>query len=361
MNDISVLITGIGAPGVYGVIKCLRQNGERNIRIIGVDIDPDIASRYFVDQFYFVPRRTSPEFMPSILDIVKKERVDVVFPVPTSELELFASSKERFEASGQKVVISDLPGLATSNNKAKLYRYLNDVGIGCVAKHAVVHDLDTFVVAAQDLGYPGKPVCMKKPVSMGAQGFRLLDESANHVEELLDRFPDSTLTTLKAITSVLGEADQFPTLIVQEYLPGPEYDVDVLARHGETLISIPRRNERMLWGMSLVSYAERHEEIMSLTAQIVRELKLDYVISPTFRIGSDGRPRIIEINPRVPGSIMAALGAGANLPYLAIKVALGEDFELPEIRWETKMVRYWEELIISTPSEHDRTIDKQQN
>jgi hypothetical protein len=43
---------------------------------------------------------------------------------------------------------------------------------------------------------------------------------------------------------------------------------------------------------------------------------------------------------------VAPLGAGVNLPYLAIKLALGEEVEVPDIEWETEMVRFWEELIV---------------
>lgn len=346
MNDVTVLITGIGAQGVYGVVKGLRQNGERNVRIIGVDIDADIASRYFVDQFYLVPPRTSPEFMPTILEIAEKERVDLLFPVPTTELEVFSVAKPQLEIKVKRVLVSDIPGLAIANNKEKLYRHLAQGDIDCVAEFRIVEDLQCFIRGAKELGYPRVPVCMKKPVSMGAQGFRILDENADRVEVLLQRFPDSTVTNLESVASILSSAKPFPRLILQEYLPGPEYDVDVLARDGETLIAIPRKNERMLWGMSLVSSAEKHEEIISLTARIVREFKLSYVVSPSFRIARDGRPKIIEINPRVPGSIIAAIGAGANLPYLAVKMALGEEIPIPRIQWHTRMIRYWEELVI---------------
>ena len=37
MRDITVLMTGCGAPGAPGIIKGFRNNGERSIRLIGVD------------------------------------------------------------------------------------------------------------------------------------------------------------------------------------------------------------------------------------------------------------------------------------------------------------------------------------
>ena len=38
-NTVTVLMTGAGAPGAPGIIRCLRKNGERSIRIVGVDMN----------------------------------------------------------------------------------------------------------------------------------------------------------------------------------------------------------------------------------------------------------------------------------------------------------------------------------
>ena len=55
---------------------------------------------------------------------------------------------------------------------------------------------------------------------------------------------------------------------------------------------------------------------------------------------------ILEINPRVQGTISAALGAGVNLPELAIKQELGLTISPLEsnIQWGTKFSRYWKEV-----------------
>ena len=57
---------------------------------------------------------------------------------------------------------------------------------------------------------------------------------------------------------------------------------------------------------------------------------------------------LLEINPRVQGTISAALGAGVNLPVLAVKQELGMPISQNEllVNWGTKFVRYWEELFI---------------
>jgi carbamoyl-phosphate synthase large subunit len=55
---------------------------------------------------------------------------------------------------------------------------------------------------------------------------------------------------------------------------------------------------------------------------------------------------LVEVNPRVQGTIVAALGAGVNLPLLAIKQEMGLDIEPIElnVKWGTRFSRYWTEV-----------------
>jgi carbamoyl-phosphate synthase large subunit len=59
-----------------------------------------------------------------------------------------------------------------------------------------------------------------------------------------------------------------------------------------------------------------------------------------------GKFLLLEINPRVQGTISAALGAGVNLPVLSVK----QELDLPvtedelQVRWGTKFSRYWTEV-----------------
>ena len=55
MKKSTVLITGAGAPGAPGIIRSLRNNGERPVYIIGVDMDPKASGFSMVDEWYTVP------------------------------------------------------------------------------------------------------------------------------------------------------------------------------------------------------------------------------------------------------------------------------------------------------------------
>lgn len=351
MNDLSVVVTGCGSAGAYGLIRCLRENGERSIRIIGLDTDPLVANRYFVDQFVSPPPRNNEEFIPFVTELVSREGVDIVYPVPTAELEPFAQARPAIENQGIRVIVSNMDALEIANNKSRLYAFITEAGYACAPLYATIRTWTELEQAAEAFGYPGDRICIKPPVSTGSRGLRILDASMDRLELLLYSFPTATFVRLEDLALTLQNADPFPELIVMEYIPGEEYDVDVLADNGKPLAIIPRRNERMWYGLSLVSVTEPHEEVMSATQEIVSALGLSFVISASFRISEAGTPKLTEINPRIPGSIIAAQRSGVNLPYLAIKAALGEKFDIPPIKWGTKMIRYWDDLFISPEGE----------
>ena len=67
MKDLNVLMTGAGALGAPSIIKCLRKNGERNIRIVGVDMNEQSNGRRLVDVFYQVPAARDDGYIDAIL------------------------------------------------------------------------------------------------------------------------------------------------------------------------------------------------------------------------------------------------------------------------------------------------------
>ena len=63
-------------------------------------------------------------------------------------------------------------------------------------------------------------------------------------------------------------------------------------------------------------------------------------------MAEDGTYKILEINPRVQGTIVAGLGAGVNLPLIAISQTMGWEIKPNEmeIKWETSFIRYYNEV-----------------
>lgn len=91
-RDITVLMSASSSPSMPGMIKCLRNNGERNIKVVGIDMTTDPSAKFMVDVFYQVPAASDSKFCDVVLDICKKEKVDVYFPNVSAEVEAVNAS-----------------------------------------------------------------------------------------------------------------------------------------------------------------------------------------------------------------------------------------------------------------------------
>ena len=350
MRDITVMVTASGAPGAPGIIKSLRLNGERKIRIVATDMNPDSYGLFVAEKGYVVPPGTSDEYITEMLKIAENENIDVILPLSTYELMPLSKNKEKFENIGTKVLVSDPEPLEIANNKGKLYEFLRGEGIP-VPDAVMVESLSEFERSVFKLGYPDVPVCVKPQIGKGSRGFRILRGDVDRLDLFLNYKPDSTITTFEDMISILENADPFPKLIVMEYLPGKEYSVDLLVKNGEPLITIPRARNVIKLGISFIGTVERNEEVTEMANRIVKAIGLDYNINMQLKYSADGIPKIIEINPRVSGTIVLCTGAGVNMPYLGVKMALGEEIPQMEPKYGTRMIRYWGEVFI-TPDKH---------
>jgi len=340
-SDITVLMTGAGAPGASGIVRSLRAPDERSVEIVGVDMDPDAYGFELVDRHTTVPAGGDDEYIPAMTGLADRHDADVVLPLTTAELQPLARNRDAFDAT---VMVSEADALATANDKGRLYDFLDTEGFDAAPAFRRVDAMESFVDAVHELGYPDRPVCFKRPVASGMRGFRVLEPETDRLESLLEEKPTTAVTTLEEVRPVLAEADEFPELVVMEYLPGEEYSVDVLALGRETGPVVPRSRSETRAGITFRGTVEPRRDLITAADSISRELGLEYNINIQFKYDAEGTPKVIEINPRVAGTIVMCVGAGVNLPYLAVKYALGEPLPEPDIEWDTEMVRYWQEL-----------------
>lgn len=358
VGSIAVLVTGAGSPGAPGVVKSLRVGGAAasgvagttptQVRIIGVDMKDSPVARQLSDAFYVVPPATDPAFIPLIADICRRERIDVVLPMVSAELVVLAKNRELLEQAGCRVSVSSPDALAVAINKGRLYRFLDCAGIG-VPEFRVVKSAEQLLSAIHNLGYPTHPVCFKPIIGDGSRGFHILDPHRNSAHHLFNEKPNSAYLSYSELTLALQSVRRIPPLLVMEYLPGDEYSVDLLARPGQVLTSVPRLREATVGGITtrgLVPDVTDVSDVMECATSVVEALRLYGNIGVQVRRDVSGGVKVIEVNPRLQGTVVHCTGAGVNLPYLAVKLALDLPIRQEElrIRWGTRVTRYWAEV-----------------
>jgi carbamoyl-phosphate synthase large subunit len=340
MTDLTVLVTGCGAPGFPGTLWSLRHNyDDRALRVVGTDMNDAQAGRYLADAFHRVPAADDEAFVPELLSICRTESVDVVLPQVTRELPVLADAKAAFADAGTAVAVADPSTIARANDKGALVDRCEALGVPAPETTRVSTAADLRAACA-DLGHPDRPVVVKPPTANGSRGMRILDPDRDRKRAFYEDKPTGRYATLDGLVEVLGES--FPELLVMEYLPGTEYTVDVFRPPGGgEVVAIPRRRDSVTAGISFRGSLARHEGIIEATRRLADDLGLAYAFGFQFKKAADGEPKILECNPRVQGTMVTSTFARANVTYSAIKAALDEPVPSFDPAWDRSFHRYW--------------------
>ena len=102
----------------------------------------------------------------------------------------------------------------------------------------------------------------------------------------------------------------------------------------------------MVNGISVAGEFVKDETIIKYCSDIIAALELHGNIGIQVKRNEKGEALLLEINPRVQGTIVAGLGAGINLPLLAVKQELGLEIKPEEltVKWGTRFARHWTEV-----------------
>jgi carbamoyl-phosphate synthase large subunit len=96
VKPITVMVTASGAPGTAALLRALRENGEREVRLVGTDMSERSVGRHLCDAFHIVPAGSDPSFADAMLEVATKENVDAILPQSSFDLEGLAEHVDRF-------------------------------------------------------------------------------------------------------------------------------------------------------------------------------------------------------------------------------------------------------------------------
>lgn len=343
MRDITVLLTACGVQFIPGLVNCLKDNGERNIRLIGTDMHDDKTLYSLFDRLYVVPAAKDERYVDVLLDICKKEKVDVLLPFMSAELIPLLDRLQDFENLGVKVSVSDRKSVEIANNKLRFYEFLKEQGLAVPKFHAVKH-ADELKEACEAVGYPENAVCVKATELSGSRGIRIIDASKSRYDILFGQKPNSFYTTFEELQDTLREYPTMPEMMAMECLPGEEGSVDLLADNGTILYMAYRESNVNLASIPQEATLTYNDEAYQIAREVIAALGLSGNADLDFKYDRNGHPVLMEINPRIAATMQIFKEGGMNLPYLRIKQLLGEDLPKVEIKYGVKMKRRYQEM-----------------
>ncbi len=222
-------------------------------------------------------------------------QADVIFPVDENPIRAVAAVSG--DLTVPTVAIPSLDAFDICNDKYVFAQFCAEHDLPQPASgHLVTSPEDI----PDDLAYP---VMAKPPIGGGGRGVVRLD-SRNAVIERLESH----------------ESDSGPPLLVQDFVPGSDIDCSFLAESGQVVAAAVQTRTSMT--DRTVHFLDR-PDVVEICARLAAALNYDGLAHVDLRIDErDGSIRLVELNPRVWGSVAYAMQAGINFPKLAVDRAL---------------------------------------
>lgn len=344
----TLLFTSVGNEALHGFVTDLRRRAPR-WRLVGVDIREDAAGRYLCDEHLTVPRRDAPEFLLTMRELVERFSVDLVVPLSTEDQDYFARPAIHAALAPAVVLTSSEEAVRIANRKTELFAFLADRP-HLLPRHALVRTAEEANEAIERLVASDGAVLLKSDASTGGRGMVCIGRPSHDPAPAAGRrfVPLDVWRELSAgsdalrtafAPSVWGPGARWPQL-ANAYLPGAEYSVDVLCEEGRVHAALVRRRDAAVGGLATTAEVVDEPDVEAAAEEIVRAVGLSHVVNVQFRRDAAGEPKLMEINPRSPGTIGLTVAAGFNLPLAAFARALGGEAPLYEPRLGLKCFRY---------------------
>ena len=330
-KKITVAVTGLNAvdspgPGV-AVIRGIRDCADYELRIIGLSyesLEPGIYMAGICDITYQIPYPAAgtDALAGRLLYIHEKDPIDVIIPNFDAELYNFIRLSDFLQTKGIHTYLPttemfearDKINLSAFGAKHELF----------VPRDRVIYSVTEIQRAAVELGYP-------------------LVVKGKYYEATVCQTLEQAQKAFYKLSAKWGTP-----VILQEFINGSEVNIAALGDgEGNTVSIIPMRKLFITdKGKAWAGITLEDERLIELAKKFTKATRWKGGFEIEIMMSSDGKPYIMEVNPRFPAWIYLSVGAGQNQPASLVKMALGEKVE-PFTKYETgKMfIRYSWDLI----------------
>ena len=287
--------------------------------IVAVDFDPLAPALREADKPYTVPPIDSDEYVPTLMNICRREQVDIVFPYIEPEVAILGQHRDQIESTGSRLTGVSNSALDTVCDKWLTTQFFRKIGLTTPLTWLPDDD------SVQGLRFP---LFIKPRRGSASKDTYIL----NHVSEL-EFF-----------------RNYVPNPIIQQLIDGPELTTDLVCDlDGKVLTVVPRRRLAVRAGEIAKGVTVEHEEVSQACIKIAEGLGVIGPISVQC-IFKDDVPCFTEVNARFGGGFPLSVAAGADSPYLLLARTAGIPVELPaynDYRVGVYMTRFDQSLFLN--------------
>lgn len=310
--QITVAVTGLNAidspgPGV-AVIRGIRECADFDVRIVGLSyeaLEPGIYMDGICDSVYAIPYPSagSEALLARLTEIHERENINCIVPNFDAELHNFIKISPRLQAMGIGTFLPTVEQFE-ARDKINLYDFGQQHGF-FVPRQVVIYGVGEIPMVAEQLGYP----LVVKGKFYEAQVCQTLEQAQKAFYKL--------------------SAKWGTPIIIQEFVNGNEINIAALGDGtGQATSIIPMRKMYITdKGKAWAGITVEDHRLLDMATKFCKATQWRGGFELEVMLTTDGKPYIMEVNPRFPAWIYLSVGAGQNQPASLVKLALGQTVE----------------------------------
>ncbi len=290
MDKKKVLIFPAGSEIAFEIVNALKYS--KFVELYGGTSTEDHSLFVYKNLIKGFPYVNEEGFLAYLNSVIEEYGIDYVYPAHDSASVYLALHREEIKAT---VVISDKETALICRDKRKTYEFFEGESF-----------IPRFFNSPEEVTH--FPVFIKPAVGQGSVGAKVVNDREELIRE--------------------SEADS--SIVMAEYLPGNEYTVDCLSdRNGKLLAVLPRVRNRIKTGISVNSRSCPLDAEIRKTAEKINS-RLSFKGAWFFQLKKDreGVYKLLEVSPRISGTMGLYRNRGINFPMLTLFVFGGYDVEV---------------------------------
>ena len=283
MKPINILVLSVGrrVELIQAIKRNLRENKSPG-KIIGADISVFAPALYECDLTVSLPSIGDEMYLAELEKIIKEYSINAIIPTIDTELSVLAENKDKLESKYNVMVfISNQSTIRIFQDKKKMYEYL------------LKYDIKTPKVFMDPIDFQS----LRFPV------FLKPSNGSSSVNASIIESHDDLVRRIKAIKKP----------IIQEFISGNEYTVDLYIDKSKRIISESHRQRlKTRSGEILIGRVTFVDKIHEMVVDIVKHFIFFGPVTLQFMENSNNF-YLIEINPRLGGGVPMSIEAGIDI------------------------------------------------
>lgn len=301
MKEINILILSAGRR--VELVQCF-QNAAKRLKIksniVAGDCSKTAPALYFADRSVQLPKINEPNYIDAIVNVCQQENISLIVPTIDTDLLLLAENTDYIESkTNAKLLISDLQVVKICRDKISTQKFLEENGFK-VPKMYSDEELES-----SNIQYP----LFIKPKSGSSS---------------INTFKVNNYAELCIYKNIVKDP------IIQDYMEGEEYTVDVFLDFESRVITVaPRLRLATRSGEISKGKIVKDKEIINDVLRLMDVLKPIGHITVQLMKTKKGI-EYIEINPRFGGGAPMSIKSGADSCENLYRLLLGQKLKYHE-------------------------------